>query len=202
MNPLIEYTVFAGLVTACRFSTCPTRRSSVFVMATTEGVVRPPSWLGITTGSPPCITATTEFVVPRSIPIILLIAAIPPETFLPFLLARIPLKARRIQLGSCVPSPARGRVYMLSVCLSSFLITIVNCLNSATYRPGWALLPERRRFLLTFDTFSVRIPLDNWDAAQEMRHPRARLSRPQFSFCCAYLFCNAPFRAHPSASTL
>src|ERR1700747_1913224 len=35
----------------------------------------------MTTGSPPCRTAPTEFVVPRSIPIILLIAAIPPETF-------------------------------------------------------------------------------------------------------------------------
>src|SRR6266436_985966 len=78
MNRLIEYTVFSGLVTACRFATCPTRRSSVFVIATTDGVVRPPSWLGITTGSPPCITATTELVVPKSIPIILLIAAIPP----------------------------------------------------------------------------------------------------------------------------
>src|SRR6266481_973438 len=75
MNRLIEYTVFSGLVTACRFATCPTSRSSVFVIATTDGVVRPPSWLGITTGSPPCITATTELVVPRSIPIILLIAS-------------------------------------------------------------------------------------------------------------------------------
>src|SRR4249920_1663485 len=75
MNRLIEYTVFSGFVTAWRFATCPTRRSPVFVIATTEGVVRPPSWFGITTGSPPCITATTEFVVPRSIPIILLIAS-------------------------------------------------------------------------------------------------------------------------------
>src|SRR5260370_20220698 len=81
MNRLIEYTVFSGFVTACRFATWPTSRSPVLVMATTEGVVRAPSWLGITTGSPPCITATTEFVVPRSIPIILLIAAIPPKTF-------------------------------------------------------------------------------------------------------------------------
>src|SRR5229473_1740663 len=81
MNRLIEYTVFSGFVTACRFATCPTSRSPVLVIATTDGVVRAPSWLGITTGSPPCITATTEFVVPRSIPIILLIAAIPPETF-------------------------------------------------------------------------------------------------------------------------
>src|SRR5882724_4217221 len=79
MNRLIEYTVFSGLVTACRFATCPTRRSSVFVIATTDGVVRPPSWLGITTGSPPCITATTELVVPRSIPIILLMTACPPS---------------------------------------------------------------------------------------------------------------------------
>ena len=81
MNRLIEYTVFSGFVTACRLATWPTSRSPVLVIATTDGVVRAPSWLGITTGSPPCITATTEFVVPRSIPIILLIAAVPPECF-------------------------------------------------------------------------------------------------------------------------
>ena len=33
-----------------------------------EGVVRPPSALGMTVGSPASRTATTEFVVPRSIP--------------------------------------------------------------------------------------------------------------------------------------
>src|SRR5271163_73812 len=76
MKRLIEYTVFSGLVTACRLATCPTSRSPPFVMATTEGVVLAPSWFGITTGSPPCITATTELVVPKSIPIILLIAFI------------------------------------------------------------------------------------------------------------------------------
>jgi len=70
MNRLIEKIVFCGLVTACRFATCPTSRSPSFVNATTEGVVRPPSALGMTTGSPPSITATTEFVVPRSMPMI------------------------------------------------------------------------------------------------------------------------------------
>src|SRR6267378_1548760 len=55
---------------AWRFATCPTRRSPVLVNATTEGVVRLPSALGITCGSPPSITATHEFVVPRSMPII------------------------------------------------------------------------------------------------------------------------------------
>jgi hypothetical protein len=39
--------------------------------ATTEGVVRAPSELGMTTGSPPSITATHELVVPKSIPMIL-----------------------------------------------------------------------------------------------------------------------------------
>src|SRR5271155_2418538 len=73
MNRLMEYTVFSGLVTAWRLATWPTNRSSAFVMATTEGVVRPPSWLGITTGSPPCMTAPAELAVPKSIPIILLI---------------------------------------------------------------------------------------------------------------------------------
>src|SRR5450755_2544792 len=52
MKRLIEETVFSGLV-----------------IATIEGVVRAPSALGITTGSPPSITAIQEFVVPRSIPI-------------------------------------------------------------------------------------------------------------------------------------
>jgi hypothetical protein len=73
MNRLIENTVFSGLVTAWRFATCPTSRSPDFAKPTTDGVIRLPSGLVMTTGSPPSITATTEFVVPRSIPIILLI---------------------------------------------------------------------------------------------------------------------------------
>ena len=72
MKRLIENTVLAGLVMAWRFATCPTSRSPVLENATTDGVVRFPSALGITTGSPPSMTATHEFVVPRSIPIILL----------------------------------------------------------------------------------------------------------------------------------
>src|SRR4029079_8079154 len=67
----MENTVFWGLVTACLFAIWPTRRSPSFVNPTTDGVVLPPSEFGITTGSPPSITATTEFVVPRSMPITL-----------------------------------------------------------------------------------------------------------------------------------
>src|SRR3989442_1113667 len=70
MKRLIENTVFWGLVTACRLATWPTSRSPSFVNATTDGVTRPPSALGMTTGSPPSITATTELVVPRSMPMI------------------------------------------------------------------------------------------------------------------------------------
>ncbi len=75
MNRLIEKIVFSGLVTAWRFATCPTRRSASLPKATTDGVVRAPSALAMTTGSLPSRTATTEFVVPRSIPTTLLIGS-------------------------------------------------------------------------------------------------------------------------------
>src|SRR5688572_20171909 len=71
MTHLMENTVFSGLVIAWRLATWPTRISPSFVKATTDGVSRLPSWLGMTTGSPPSITATTEFVVPRSMPMVL-----------------------------------------------------------------------------------------------------------------------------------
>src|SRR5882762_6200349 len=73
MKRLMLKIVFCGLVIAWRFATAPTSNSPFLAKATTEGVVRPPSELGITTGSPPSMTATTELVVPKSIPIILLI---------------------------------------------------------------------------------------------------------------------------------
>src|ERR1700684_4358212 len=68
MYRLIEEIVRSGLVTAWRFASCPTSRSPVLVNATTEGVVRDPSELAMTVGLCPSITATTELVVPRSIP--------------------------------------------------------------------------------------------------------------------------------------
>src|SRR4029077_7551283 len=60
--------VRSTLVTACRLATSPTRTSPDFAKATTDGVVRAPSALGMTVGSPPSRTATTLFVVPRSMP--------------------------------------------------------------------------------------------------------------------------------------
>jgi hypothetical protein len=71
MKRLIEKTVRPGFVTAWRLATVPTSRSLPWVNATTDGVVRPPSALGITVGSPPSRTAMHEFVVPRSMPIVL-----------------------------------------------------------------------------------------------------------------------------------
>ena len=66
--------MFSGFVTDWRLATCPTSRSPSLVNATTDGVVRLPSWLMMTVGSPPSMTATTELVVPKSIPMILLIS--------------------------------------------------------------------------------------------------------------------------------
>src|SRR5690606_16783416 len=65
---LIDRKVRSGLVIAWRLATSPTRTSPAFENATTDGVVRPPSAFGMTTGSPASSTATTELVVPRSIP--------------------------------------------------------------------------------------------------------------------------------------
>src|SRR5712691_11311555 len=65
---LTERMVRSGLVMAWRLATSPTRTSPVLEKATTEGVVRAPSALGMTVGSPPASTATTELVVPRSMP--------------------------------------------------------------------------------------------------------------------------------------
>src|SRR5436305_6449645 len=65
---LTDRIVRSGLVIAWRLATSPTRTSPVLENATTEGVVRPPSEFGATTGSPASRTATTELAVPRSIP--------------------------------------------------------------------------------------------------------------------------------------
>ena len=59
----------SGLRIAWRLATWPTRRSPSSVNATTDGVVRAPSAFGITSAWPPSIVAaTTELVVPRSMP--------------------------------------------------------------------------------------------------------------------------------------
>src|SRR5882757_11068946 len=61
-------TVRCGLVTIWRLLAAPTTTSPSAFHDTIDGVVRPPSWLWITVGSPPSSTATQLFVVPRSIP--------------------------------------------------------------------------------------------------------------------------------------
>src|SRR6202046_5281370 len=70
-----ERMVRSGLGIACRLATSPTRTSPVLEKPTTDGVVRPPSAFGITTGSPASITLTTELVVPKSIPTALAICS-------------------------------------------------------------------------------------------------------------------------------
>ncbi len=70
MNLFTEKIVFCGFVIAWFRATRPTKRSPFLFTATTEGTSLSPSADGITIGSPPLITAATELVVPKSIPII------------------------------------------------------------------------------------------------------------------------------------
>ena len=67
MCRLTDRMVLSGLVMAWRLATSPTS-TSPSLNATTDGVVRAPSALATTTGSPPSSTAMTLLVVPRSIP--------------------------------------------------------------------------------------------------------------------------------------
>src|ERR671932_1492811 len=69
MKRLTEKMVLSGFVIACRRATWPTRRSPVLgLTATTDGVSRLPSAFSSTVGSPASMIATTELVVPRSMP--------------------------------------------------------------------------------------------------------------------------------------
>ena len=70
-SPMWRFTeriVRSTFVTAWRLATSPTSTSPFLANATTLGVVREPSALAMTSGSPPVSTATTELVVPRSMP--------------------------------------------------------------------------------------------------------------------------------------
>src|ERR1044071_10331246 len=69
MSRFTPNTLRCGLVTIWRLLAAPTTTSPSAFHDTMDGVVRPPSWLWITVGSPPSNTATHEFVGPRSIPI-------------------------------------------------------------------------------------------------------------------------------------
>jgi hypothetical protein len=73
-GPPDDELVAVGVEGDRRRATCPTRRRPSSVNATTDGVVRPPSAFGMTSARPPSMTAaTTELVVPRSIPTVLAI---------------------------------------------------------------------------------------------------------------------------------
>jgi|SRR5688572_22291075 hypothetical protein len=63
--------VFLGLVTAWRLAEAPTSTSPSSWYATIEGVVRAPSEFSITRVLLPSMIDTHEFVVPRSMPMIL-----------------------------------------------------------------------------------------------------------------------------------
>ena len=65
---LTDDTVFLTFMTAWRLAMSPMSESPFLLTATTDGVVRAPSAFAMTLGSPPSRTATTELVVPRSMP--------------------------------------------------------------------------------------------------------------------------------------
>ena len=89
-----------GFRIACRRASWPTSRSPCAVKATTDGVVRDPSALGITVGLPASVAAMTEFVVPRSMPTAIAITDL--------LLRGCEHPRLRRGLAACPTLPARG----------------------------------------------------------------------------------------------
>jgi hypothetical protein len=69
---LIDAMVLSTFTVSCLFAASPTSLSPFFVMATIDGVVRLPSAFGMIVACSPSRTATQLFVVPKSIPITLL----------------------------------------------------------------------------------------------------------------------------------
>src|ERR1700736_2142380 len=104
--------VRAGLVIAWRLATSPTRTSPDFEKPTTDGVVRAPSALGMTVGSPASRTLTTELVVPRSMPTALGIGGPPCSLGIEILNDRQCSKVERDGLknpmGPCFPGARRA----------------------------------------------------------------------------------------------
>src|SRR3954453_15445657 len=108
MNRLAEYTVASGFRMAWRLATCPTRRWPSSVNATTDGEVRAPSAFGITSAWPPSmVEATTELVVPRSIPTAF---GICPAPLAVFAQRQVPARAPSLrELGRFHPGSRAGR---------------------------------------------------------------------------------------------
>src|SRR5260370_24276693 len=113
MKRLMEYTVFSGFTAACLRASVPTSRSPVLVNATTEGVVREPSAFGMTTGSPPSMTAMTELVVPRSIPTVfgICLLFLPRQGRREFQLSTPPLLPHRLGAETRSVSAAGGALH-------------------------------------------------------------------------------------------
>src|SRR3954452_5307379 len=100
-----------GLMIAWRLATWPTRRWPSSVNATTDGVVRPPSALAMTSACPPSMTAaTTEFVVPRSMPTAFAMARFSSRSSLPRWLGPVRQGSRGVRRGAVALRLALGSV--------------------------------------------------------------------------------------------
>src|SRR5215212_5101641 len=110
---LTERMVRSGLVMAWRLATSPTSTSPVLEKPTTEGVVRPPSALGMTVGSPASSTETTEFVVPRSIPTALGMGSSSRAVWIKFEIW-IPLQRSVAKLSAYVSSQLKDIIFLFT----------------------------------------------------------------------------------------
>src|SRR5438477_27128 len=121
---------------ACRRATWPTRISPSLLKPTTDGVSRWPSSFSMTLGSRPSMIATTELVVPRSIPMIFFAIAL----FLPKPFPRLlgPAAVRRYS------KYGRGSVKEARTCCNQASASAADtCSSRGWASAGWARCGSR-----------------------------------------------------------
>src|SRR5699024_4462917 len=138
---LTEEMVRSGLFTACRLAISPVSTSPPLVKATTDGVVREPSAFAMTVGSPPSNTATTEFVVPRSIPTARDIRGSFPQNFCYKLLELSTLKVPQVSTFCQINlSDTDSTLLLRCIALYLYLVFRHHCLFSML-----CVIPEQYR---------------------------------------------------------
>src|SRR6478609_9991613 len=127
--------VRSTLVTAWRLATSPTSTSPPLAKATTEGVVRDPSAFGMTVGSPPSSTATTELVVPRSIPTARAMVSIPPVLSLSLQHSAYKLSALGSTLGGSGLFPILAEDFLRHPLIGLLCPSLTNSDDARVRRP-------------------------------------------------------------------
>ncbi len=192
MCRLTERIVRSGLVMAWRLATSPTSTSPDLANPTTDGVVRPPSAFGMTTGSPASSTDTTELVVPRSIPTALAIL---------FLLLTAPSGTLTAPSGTLCDSALRPTLFfqrsvLQALCASGTLLRDCPVASTAPLRHPFSYRSNYTKVECYTHKFSVFCDEDTHLSGFHRESPGRKVVRPGFGMPEQAVLSGAPAGRH------